>query len=78
MVSRLLMWGVPSDSDWDFVEPQSFSLSKKRNFACVENPGRYELPRNAGSCKDGAVRDNSEWIKLEIADVEDYSLGLEH
>ena len=31
------MWGVPSDSDWDFVEPQSFSLSKKRNFACVEN-----------------------------------------
>ena len=28
--------GVPSDSEWDFVEPQSFSFSKKRNFACVE------------------------------------------
>ena len=29
--------GVPSDSEWEFVEPQSFSFSKKRNFACVEN-----------------------------------------
>ena len=29
--------GVPSDSEWDFVEPQSFSFSKKGNFACVEN-----------------------------------------
>ena len=28
--------GVPSDSGWDFVEPQSFSFSKKRYFACVE------------------------------------------
>ena len=28
--------GVPSDSEWDFVEPQSFSFSKKPNFACVE------------------------------------------
>ena len=27
---------VPSDSEWDFVEPQSFSFSKKHNFACVE------------------------------------------
>ena len=27
---------MPSDSDWDFVESQSFSLSKKRNFECVE------------------------------------------
>ena len=27
---------MPSDSERDFVEPQSFSLSKKRNFACVE------------------------------------------
>ena len=27
---------MPSDSAWDFVEPQSFSFSKKHNFACVE------------------------------------------
>ena len=27
--------GVPSDSEWDFVEPHSFSFSKKRKFACV-------------------------------------------
>ena len=26
--------GVPSDSEWDFVEPQSFSFSMKRKFAC--------------------------------------------
>ena len=38
---------VPSDSEWDFLEPQSFSFSKKRNFACVENPGRHEPRRNA-------------------------------
>ena len=33
--------GVPvvtdSDSEWEFVESQSFSFSKKRKFACVEN-----------------------------------------
>ena len=29
--------GVLSDSEWDFVEPQSFSFTKKRNFAFVEN-----------------------------------------
>ena len=28
--------GVRSDSEWDFVEPQSFSFSKKRKFVCVE------------------------------------------
>ena len=28
---------VHSDSEWDFVEPQSSSFSKKRKFACVEN-----------------------------------------
>ena len=28
--------GVPLDSEWDFVEPQSFSFSKKRNFDCLE------------------------------------------
>ena len=27
---------VPSDSEWDSVERQSFSFSKKRNFARVE------------------------------------------
>ena len=34
--SSVTRGGVPSDSEWDFVEPQSFSFSKKRNFACVE------------------------------------------
>ena len=29
--------GAPSESERDFVEPQSFSFSKKRNFACVAN-----------------------------------------
>ena len=28
-----------SDSDWEFVEPQSFSFSKKRSAACWENSG---------------------------------------
>ena len=28
---------VSSDSDWEFVEPQSFSCSKKRSFASAEN-----------------------------------------
>ena len=39
--------GVFSGSELSSVEPQSFSLSKKRNFACVEGPGRHELRRNA-------------------------------
>ena len=29
--------GVSSDSDWEHVEPQSFSFSKKRSIVCVEN-----------------------------------------
>ena len=37
-VVTVMCEGVPSDSEWDFVEPQSFSFSKKRNFASVENP----------------------------------------
>ena len=36
-VVTVMCEGVPSDSEWDFVEPQSFSFSKKRNFACAEN-----------------------------------------
>ena len=36
-VVTVMCEGVPSDSEWDFVEPQSFSFSEKRNFACVEN-----------------------------------------
>ena len=35
-VVTVICGGVPSDSAWDFVEPQSFSFSKKHNFACVE------------------------------------------
>ena len=29
--------GVSSDSDWESVEPQSFSFSRKRSIVCVEN-----------------------------------------
>ena len=38
--------GVALGSEWEFVEPQSFPFSKKRKFACVENPARHELRRN--------------------------------
>ena len=31
--------GVPSDSDWEFVETQPFSFSKKRSCVCAENRG---------------------------------------
>ena len=31
--------GVFLDSDWEFVEPQSFSFSKKRSIVCAENQG---------------------------------------
>ena len=36
-VVTVMCEGVPRDSEWDFVEPQSFSFSKKRKFVCVEN-----------------------------------------
>ena len=29
--------GVSSDSDWEYVEPQSFSFSRKRSIVRVEN-----------------------------------------
>ena len=35
-VVTVMCEGVPSDSEWDFVEPQSSSFSKRCNFACVE------------------------------------------
>ena len=31
--------GFSLGSDWEFVEPQSFSFSHKRSFACAENQG---------------------------------------
>ena len=31
--------GVSSDSDWEFVEPQPLSFSKKRSIVCAENQG---------------------------------------
>ena len=40
-VVTVMCEGVLSDSEWDFVEPQSLSFSQKRNFACDE------LRRNA-------------------------------
>ena len=36
-VVTVMCEGVPSDFEWEFVELQSFSYSKKRKFACVEN-----------------------------------------
>ena len=39
--------GVPSDSERDFVEPQSFSFSRKRNLACVEGQEDMNYERNA-------------------------------
>ena len=36
-VVTVMCESAPSDSEWDFVELQSISFSKKRNFACVEN-----------------------------------------
>ena len=30
---------VSVESDWEFVEPQSFSFSKKRSIVCAENEG---------------------------------------
>ena len=36
-VVTLMCADARSDSEWDSVEPQSFSFSTKRNFACVEN-----------------------------------------
>ena len=46
-VVTVICGGVPSDSAWDFVEPQSFSFSKKHNFACGRAEG-HEFRRNAG------------------------------
>ena len=52
-VVTVMCEGVLSDSEWDFVGPQSFSLSRKRNFACVEEEEdmNYEgTPVNAPPC----------------------------
>ena len=37
--------GVSSDSDWEFVEPESFSFYTKRSIVCAENQGEmsYEV-----------------------------------
>ena len=106
---------MPSDSCWDFVESQSFSLSRKRNFACVEGQEdmNYEgTPVKAPLCpqkKDddafataellfvngrrkplGSAQErtaiarmeqhvnNSQVFKVEIAEVEECSLGPEY
>ena len=122
----LLVWGVSapsvvtvmcedvsSDSEWDVVEPQSFSFSKKRSFACVENQEDMNFegaPVKAPPCskrgmttpwpqqnsfssmEEGRIWssqertanarmeqyvNNSELIKLAIAEVEENSLGPE-
>ena len=36
-VVTVLCEGVPSDAEWDFVEPQSFSFSKKRHNKEAQN-----------------------------------------
>ena len=105
---------LPSDAEWDFVEPQSFSFSKKRKFACVEGQEdmNYEgtpvkappcpkrrmttpLPRQRSfsSMEEGSLWsaqertaiarieqyvNNSNVSKLEIAEVEENSLGPEY
>ena len=38
--------GVSTDSDWEFLEPQCFSFSKKRSFVCAESQGEMS---NEGS-----------------------------
>ena len=47
-VVSVMCEGVPLDSEWDFVELLSFFFSRKRQFACVEKPGRHALQRNSG------------------------------
>ena len=47
-VVTVMCEGAPQDSEWDFVEPQSFSFSKKRNIRLCGIPGRHELRRDAG------------------------------
>ena len=41
--------GVSLDSDWEFVEPKSFSFSKKRSIVRAENQGEmsYEGTPNS-------------------------------
>ena len=52
-VVAVMCEGVPSDSRWDCVEPQSFAFSKKkRNFTCGKS-GRHELGTNA--CKGSSL-----------------------
>ena len=113
-VVTVMCGGVPSDSEWDFVEVQSFSFSKKRNFACVEDQedmNHEGTPVKAPPCPQRRMRtplpqqssfssmengspwsahertaiarmehyvNNSDCVKLEIDEVEDYySLGPE-
>ena len=112
-VVTVMCAGVPSDSEWDFVEPQSSSFSKKRSVVCVESQEdmNYEgTPVKSLPCRkrrmmtpmpqqssSSSMEEGSPWsaqerttiarmeqhvnksecVKLEIAEVEDYSLGPE-
>ena len=49
-------------SDWEFVEPQSFSFCKKRSFVWAENQGENELRRVAS-------KSASEYQKKDAADA---------
>ena len=105
---------VSSDSECEFVEAQSFSFSKKRNFACVESqedmdcegtpvkapasPKRRMMTPMPQQSSYSSMEEKSPWcirertavakmeqyvnksdcIKLEIAEVEDFSLGSEY
>ena len=104
---------VPSDSEWDFLEPQSFSFSKKRNFACVagqdamnyegtpvkaplcpkrrmitplpqqscfasmEEESRWSAQERTAAARMEQYVNNSDVLKLEIAEEDENSLGPE-
>ena len=45
-VVTVMCGGVLSDSEWDFVEPQSCSFSKKAQLRMCGKSGRHESRRN--------------------------------
>ena len=45
-----------SDSDWEIVEPQSFSISRKRRVVCVENQENMRYDRSPGKAPPASGR----------------------
>ena len=48
-----------SDSDWEIVEPQPFSFSKKRSVVCEENQGHVCYQGTQGDATAAVMRRNS-------------------